>query len=266
MSFWRRLLAGSEWSHLLGVLSPSFFDVVSARELSMRAVELAGNWFDRVGYLECVSRLSSTLGARDLGLEVVSSRPSRSMVPFRSEAIRTSECPLAGDGAALLRLFFLQIATSETVFLDLRAARFCRPANGERIVFYPLPLWVEWQQDFVDAIRKLYAGFYGGQSEGFEHATRALGVSAANAVFERAFGGERKTASRYLLSEFRETFQQVFVACRDQKTPFHPDLITLGVMLATLYDHLETLGGVYDVQAAYQSVHAPSGQSGAASG
>jgi hypothetical protein len=262
MSFWRRLLAGSEWSHLLGVLSPSFFDVVSARDLSIRAVELAGNWFDRAGYLGCVGRLSSTLGANDIGLDVVSSSPSRSMVPFRSEAPRASECPMAGDGAALLRFFFLQIATSKTVFLDLRATRFCRPASGERIVFHPLPLWVHWQQDFVDAIRQLYAGFYGSQSEGFEHATKALGVSAANEVFERAFGGERKTASRYSMSEFRETFHEVFVKCRDQKTPFHPDLITLGVMLATLYDHLECLGGVYDVQAAYQSVNSPSGQSG----
>jgi hypothetical protein len=50
----------------------------------------------------------------------------------------------------------------------------------------------------------------------------------------------------------------VFIRCRDSKTPLHPDFVTLGVMLATLYDHLETLGGVYDVQSAYQAANAPS--------
>jgi len=232
MAFWRRLLAGSDWSHLLSVLSPSFFDVMSARELSVRAAELARNWFDREQYLSQVVAL----------------------IPFRAEPLNLIECPKAADGTALLRLFFLQIAISDVVFLDLRESRFCRCAETGKIAFHPLPLWSRWRPDFVEGIRRLYAGFYEEQPGQFEQATRELGVSAANDVFFRAFGGARKHASSYALSEFRETFHEVFVRCRDAKAALHPDFVTLGVMLATLYDHLESLGGTYDVQAAYEAV------------
>ncbi len=254
MTFWRRLLAGSDWSHLLSVLSPSFFDVMSARDLSVRAAELARNWFDRNGYLENVSRLGANLVECDIGVDVVSSKPLRSVVPFRGEPLSQRECTMAAEGDELLRLFFLQIATSDTVFLDLRAPRFCGRPGSPRVTFHPLPLWAHWQPDFVAGIRQLYRGFYLGQPELFEQATRSLGVTAANDVFEHAFGGERKRASRYLLSEFRETFHEVFIRCRDAKAALHPDFVTLGIMLATIYDHLESLGGTYDVQAAYLAV------------
>lgn len=251
MAFWRRILAGSDWSHLLSVLSPSFFDVISARELSVRAAELARNWFDRPGYLENVTRLSDRLTTHDLGISVVSSKPTRSIVPFRAEPLGQEECPRAADGAGLLKFFFCQIAVSQTVFLDLREARFCRCTETGRLAFHPLPLWTHWRPDFAEGIRRLYAGFYSGQPDLFEQATRELGVSAANEVFRRAFGGENMRAARYSLSEFRDTFHQVFIKCRDAKAALHPDFVTLGVMLATLYDHLETLGGTYDVQGAY---------------
>ena len=254
MAFWRRLLAGSDWSHLLSVLSPSFFDVMSARELSVRAAELARNWFDREQYLSQVVALGENLALLDIGVTVVSAKPVRSVIPFRAEPLNLIECPKAADGTALLRLFFLQIAISDVVFLDLRESRFCRCAETGKIAFHPLPLWSRWRPDFVEGIRRLYAGFYEEQPGQFEQATRELGVSAANDVFFRAFGGARKHASSYALSEFRETFHEVFVRCRDAKAALHPDFVTLGVMLATLYDHLESLGGTYDVQAAYEAV------------
>jgi hypothetical protein len=167
------------------------------------------------------------------------------------------ECPRAADGDGLLKLFFFQIAMSEAVFLDLREPRFCRCVESGRVAFHPLPLWTHWRPDFVEGVRRLYAGFYAGQSEAFEHATRELGVSAANEVFLRAFGGDKKHAARYALAEFRDTFHEVFIKCRDAGAVLHPDFATLGAMLATLYDHLESLGGIYDVQAAYLSANAP---------
>src|SRR5512136_2710020 len=98
MAFWRRILAGSDWSHLLDLLSPSFFDVMSARELSVRAAELARNWFDHDSYLGNVARLSEKLALHDVGMSVVSSKPVRSMVPFRAEPLTEGECPRAADG------------------------------------------------------------------------------------------------------------------------------------------------------------------------
>ncbi|HEY5955208.1 MAG TPA: hypothetical protein VIV60_01595 [Polyangiaceae bacterium] len=254
MAFWRRLLAGSDWSHLLSVLSPSFFDVVSARDLSVRAAELARNWFDRDGYLANIGRMDAILGATPIGVAIASSKAPRSVVPFRAEPLSPGECSHRFDGRAVLRFFFLQIARVDTVFLDLRATRFCPSEDGRDVKFVPAPLWARWQPDFVEGIRQLYEGFYMDQPEQFERATRELGVSAANDVFIRAFGGQNKRSSQYSVAAFRDTFHEVFVRCRDSKTAFHPDFVTLGIMLATLYDHLEEIGGVYDVQAAYFAV------------
>lgn len=253
MAFWRRLLAGSDWSHLLSLATPTFFDVVSARDLTARARELAHHWFDREQYLDCVAGLAEALSMHDIGVEVAEVKPNRSLIPFRSEPLSTNECPMAEDGDAVLRLFFLQIASRDRVFLDLRASRFCHQGHSKRSTFRPLPLFAYWKPEFVQGVRQLYRGFYGDDNALFVQATKALGVSAANDVFELAFGGERKHASRCSLSEFRDTFQQVFVRCRDAKQAFHPDFVTLGIMLATLYDHLETLGGVYDIAAAFHA-------------
>jgi hypothetical protein len=252
MAFWRRLLAGSDWAHLLSLASPSFFDVISARDLSGRAAELARNWFDRQKYLDSVSMLEASLAGNDIGIDVVAAKPSRSVIPFRSEPMTFADCSVAGDGDAVLRLFFRQIAATETVFLDLRAGRFCRESEDHRVSFRPLPLYAHWQADFVQGVRQLYRGFYEDDSAMFAQATRALGVSVANDVFERAFGGEKKHACRCSLAEFRQTFQEVFERCRDAHVSFHPDFVTLGILLATLYDHLETLAGTYDVAAAYR--------------
>jgi hypothetical protein len=262
MAFWWRLLAGSDWSHLLGMVSPSFFDVISARELSRCAATLARNWFDRDGYLTCVAGLRAKLAECDVGMEIAPTRPTRSLVPFGTELPIVGESKTLVDGALLLRLFFLQIVAAEAFLLDLRAARFHRVREVGPAVFSPLPLWTRWRPDFVDAIRQLYLGFYGDEPSLFLAATRSLGVSSANEVFERAFGGEAKRASRYSIATFRATFHEVFIKCRDSKATLHPDFITLGIMLATTYDHLEFLGGVHDAQAAYRAVVRPRGGSG----
>jgi hypothetical protein len=254
MAFWRRLLAGSDWSHLLSVLSPSFFDVVSARDLSLRAAELARNWFDRDGYEANVARLAAELNATPIGIGIAASRPLRSVIPFRGEPLARVDCPRGLDGRVVLKFFFFQIARADTVFLDLRLSRFCSSESESNARFVPAPLWARWQPDFVAGIRQLYEGFYTERTELFAQATRALGVSAANEVFLRAFGGDNKRSSQYSLAAFRDIFHEVFIRCRDSQTAFHPDFVTLGIMLATLYDHLEELGGSYDVQSAYTSV------------
>jgi hypothetical protein len=161
---------------------------------------------------------------------------------------------MPAEGEQVLRYFFFQIYASESVFLDLRGSRFCRRPEEAVAEFYPLPLWATWRADFVQGIRQLYDGFYGDDEGAFEKAVAELGIAPAAEVFKRAFGGERKRASRYTVAEFRETFHEVFLRCRDAKVAFHPDFVTLGIAIATLYDHLETLGGCYDVLAAHQYV------------
>src|SRR5512147_765966 len=135
MAFWRRLLAGSEWSHLASVMSPSLFDVISARDLSLRAAELGRNWFDQKGYQASVDRLHAVLDEQDIGVGVTTTHSPRSRIPFRADPWPRNACPMAGDGTVVLRFFFRQIFASERVFLDLRDSRFRRCPTSSRVMF-----------------------------------------------------------------------------------------------------------------------------------
>lgn len=250
MALWRRLIAGSDWAHLSDVLSPAFFEIVPPRQLSVRAAELARHWFDHDGAKALATRLDQAAVGNGQAFRVSTATGSGSIIPFVGRPANRGRCRPARDGQALLEYFFFQIYQSDTVFLDLRAARFCQGAEPA-VVFWPLPLWTRWQPDFVQGIRQLYDGFYGGSDALCAQAMRELGVSAAAEVFEREFGGTKKRASQYTVAGFEQTFHEVFVRCRDQKTAFHPDFVTLGIALATVYDHLETLGGTYDVESCF---------------
>lgn len=253
MALWRRLLAGSEWSHLLDVLTPALFDVVSAKQLSLRAAELARHWFDPAGAEALAAKLDQAAIDARFKMRVLPARVKRSVVPFHVHSNGDAKEPTATDGHRLLQYFFFQIYVGDTHFLDLRKDRFfLAPESGE-IVFRPLPLWVKWRPDFVQGIRQLYDGFYSDNAALYEQAMVDLGIGAAKDVFNRAFGGPKKRECTYTVSDFRATFHEVFVRCRDAKVAFHPDFVTLGIALATLYDHLETLGGTYDVES--QFVH-----------
>jgi hypothetical protein len=256
LALWRRLLAGSEWSHLLDVLSPALFDVISPRQLSARAAELAKNWFNQEGAAQLARRLDESATEAAVGLRIRTATFEPSIIPFRAKIKDPPTCAVPAEGELVLRYFFFQIYASESVFLDLRASRFCRTAADATAEFYPLPLWATWRPEFVRGIRQLYDGFYGDDEAAFDRAVAELGIAPAAEVFRNAFGGDKKRASRYEVAEFRETFHQVFVKCRDAKAAFHPDFVTLGIAIATLYDHLETLGGCYDVLAAQRYVRA----------
>jgi len=254
VALWRRLLAGSDWSQFLDLLSPALFDVVSPLQLSHRAAELARRWFETERASQLAQQLDERAVAIGLDVRVVAETLERSYVPFRARLAGEKLCQPAGDGNRLLQYFFFQIYAGDSGFLDLRASRFCRASEPGKIAFRPLPLYATWQPDFVQGIRQLYDGFYGGDESDYEYAVKALGVAPASDVFRQAFGGPRRRACVYTVAGFRETFHEVFVRCRDAKVAFHPDFITLGIAIATLYDHLESLGGCYDVEAQHSAV------------
>jgi hypothetical protein len=239
---------------MLDLLSPALFEIVSPIQLSSRATELARHWFDA----EAVAALSESLDLRartvGLGCRIVPASVKYSIIPFRVKSVAAPVALPASNGAELLAFFFFQIYAGSSLFLDLRESRFFRVEGENAVWFQPLPLWTVWQSDFVDGIRQLYDGFYGDNDARFEQAARALGIGPAQDVFRRAFGGARKHACEYSVAAFRSTFHEVFLRCRDARVSFHPDFITLGIAIATLYDHLESLGGSYDVAAEFQRV------------
>ena len=257
MAFWRRLLEGTSWQTLVGYVSPAFFQLVTTRDVSRTAYRLARNWLDDDRYAQAANERAASIASLDFGLSLSRvPRRKRDRLPFHSEmpaARQADEQCRTGEHALIL--FFHQLYAEGPVFLDIRRNHFqCGgPEENRSHHFRASPLYCDWTAEFRAAMRQLYFGFYGENAGGaYRGALRTLGIEVAADTFERAFGGERRTAARFQLSDFRVTFHEVFMRCLEAKATLHPDFLTLGIYIATLYDHLELDGGVYDVAACYQ--------------
>jgi hypothetical protein len=256
MAFWRRLLEGTSWQTLIGYVSPTFFQLVSPRDVSRSAYRLARNWFDEGKYVEAVNLRAKAVDHLDFGLSVTGvARRKRDRLPFRSEAPKPQKVGSGcRTGESVLALFFHQIIGEGPLFLDLRRGHFLCAGSTQNAkhTFVATPLYCVWSPEFRNAMRELYAGFYGNvSSDVYRAALRSLGIEAVADIFDKAFGGERKIAASFQLADFKLTFHEVFTRCLETRSALHPDFLTLGIAIATLYDHLELDGGTYNVAECY---------------
>ena len=228
----------NEWRKLRDLVSPSFFDVLPAADLRRQLGELARNAVHRAEFEQ--AREALALGLQRTGLP-----------------IRVGRCPTRTDtdfdrrGEAVLELFFHQLFHHETAVLDVRAARF--HSDGHTLFWNPRPLWVRWDPGFLDAVRNLYVGFYEEDDGRFRDALSVLGLACAEPTFRAHFGGNSLEATKFAARDFRSAFHDTFVTCRATGASLHPGFVPLGAYLACLYEHLEQLGGSYDVRAAFRS-------------
>lgn len=236
MALLGRLVAGTEWSHFTDYLSPSLFDVVAGRELRRVLGTLSGN------YLKA-KRLREVSRERDVALDgaglAVSLDPQR--------------VPPPGAGAVgdtVLELYFHQIYSGETTILDLRSAGFESSEQGG-LLWSPASMFLTWDPSFLAGLRKLYRGYYAGDDREFGEALAQLHLEPARDIFLSHFGSGDQRAVAFDMETFHHTFHEAFVACRDGGERLHGDFIGLGLYLATLYEHLEALGGAFDVRAAW---------------
>lgn len=230
-----RLVAGTEWSHFTDYLSPSFFDVVPARELRRVLGTLSGNYMRP-------RRLRDVMEARDEHLH-------GGGVPVSLRPDRKPPAPTGGVGDAILELYFHQIYAGETTILDLRSSAFRTTEDGLR--WRPASIYLTWDPEFLDALRRLYRGYYGGDDREFSEALAQLRLEPARDIFLSHFGSGDQRAVAFDMATFHDTFHEAFVACREGGERLHGDFIGLGLYLATLYEHLESVGGAWDVRAAW---------------
>lgn len=236
----KRLLDGTDLGQLRDMVSPAFFDVLPARELWRQGSRLATRYRDERAYSEALSHRAASLKAAGLGVHIGVVDESE------SEAIADPKA----RGEALLRLYFHQVLTAGPALIDLRRRRFAR--RGDGYVFDPSRITVDWDEDFRTGVRGMYRGFYRGDDQLFVAALDSLGLRSAEQTFREQFGGGDQRAVRFEMKAFVGSFHEAFVACREAGDSLHPNFLGLGITLAFLYDHLESLGGgPFDVRAAY---------------
>lgn len=243
---WKQLLKGTEWSQLRDLVSPTFFEVLPAGRLASQVGELAGNYGSRGGFREAWAAREASLDASDVAV-VLDDEARRGGI---TDAEREGEAR-GRRGQRVLELYFHQLYAGERTLLDLRPERFTADGGDGPLRWRPAAMWIRWAGDFLPPIRELYGGFYEGDDDRFRAALEALGITPAEDVFRRQFGEGDQHAVAFHVPTFRDTFHDAFLRCRDAGSQLHGNFVALGIYLATLYVHLEALGGTFDVRTAY---------------
>ena len=233
------LVKNTEWEPLLKLVSPAFFDVVPARMLFGELRGLSSRYLSSSAYRDAT-------GARAVAME-------RDRLPFTlvsTLARASSPVPESKRGEDVLTLYFHQVLGDGPVLLDLRRESFVRV--NDRWEWKPAPAIADWPADFRGGCRALYDGFYDDDPQSFSAGARALGLGEAEAELRAQFGDARQVT--FSLHDFQVRFQRVFERCKETRSKIHPGFLTLGLALATLYEHLDAVGVPLDVNAAYRRV------------
>ena len=223
-------------------VSPAFFDVMPPRRLSSEARALAR------------SRFQSSAAA----LRSLSSSLPPALTLGDAAPLHLDEDGRRRHGQRVLQLYFHQIYTQPTTFLDLRSERFA--ATAAQTTWSPGWLRVTWDPAFIGAIQRLYRGFYSDSTAMFADALSDLSLEAAQDTFIRHFGGGDQRSVRFEQAHFHQSFHQAFQACAQEAGQLHQNFISLGLMLGCLYAHLEPLDMALDVRAAHDAASATAEQ------
>lgn len=251
-----RLIQDASLSEISELVSPSFFQVMPPRTLRRQLGGLAANLRRRGRFEDLRQRRAADLSARGAGLRLLDRAASR----FSAD-LPATPAGRQRRGEALLSLYFRQLLDGPDTLLDLRSAAFQGPDDNDNendapVAWAPAALWVRWDPDFIAALRLLYRGFYDGDHSGdgsaFDRACAAMNLSAARPVLLDHFGGDQ-SAVVFDPTAFRRTFHKVFLACRDAGDPLPGGFVPLGLYLGTLYEHMDRLGGAWDVRAAWRA-------------
>ena len=234
-----KLLEASEFGQWASFVSPAFFDVMPTRALWRRFKALASDARDRELFQQAVAERQSWLARSAVPVSLGSPEARRP----RPDEARPGTPAAAERASAVAALYFHQLLHGELTLLT---------EDAGTLLWRPAAWIARWDPSFILALRRLYTGFYAGETAEFHAGLRALNLLHAEHVFRQHFGDGQGTV-RFQVKHFVSTFHRVFVLCRDQKTQLHPDFLPLGLYLASLYDHEERLGAAVDVAAAFEN-------------
>ncbi len=238
-------LRSADWSHLRDYVSGAFFDVLPAADLATEVARLSRNTTRKRAFEKRVAALSRDWTKQSPAVAVL----TRSSGVCLADSAPFSEPERQAIGSAVLAAFFRVVLDGGDVFLDLRPSRLAW--TGQSLEWTPGRLWATWDDTFSRHVAGLYRGFYGDDEALFDRSLDGLGLSPARDTLRQHFGGDDQRAVTFKLETFHATFHDVFVSCRDHGGSLNRGFVTLGLLLACLYEALELLGGTFDVRAAF---------------
>jgi hypothetical protein len=237
------LVKQTEWRPFLDLLSPSFFRVVPAGPLLNELRQLASLYRSADAFHRATEHRGASLKRAGLPIRLVPA----SQIPANAKVNDPG-----ARGQRILELYFHQVFGEGLVLLDVRHARFAE--EGAELSWSPSGALADWSPAFRQSVRALYRGFYLGDDLLFREGLSALGLAKAEDAIRSQFGEGQQRAVRFLLVDFQKKFQDVFVRCQETGSRIDTGFLSLGLYLATLYEHLEALGEPFDARAAFDAV------------
>ncbi|MBT8481017.1 MAG: hypothetical protein HKP36_05470 [Myxococcales bacterium] len=243
----RRAARGSSWSHFMDYASPALFEVMPMRALLAQGKEFVSNGSDGHRYAKVREGIASSLRARGLDVELgPQENKARGLVPAE-----LSEDARRQTGDRILEIYFTQIFAGDETILDLRGDSFST-SEGASLQWRPKAFYVQWQSDFLQGLRDLYAGFYLDEEARFEAGLHRLGLQTSGDALVSHLGSGDQRSVRFETSAFHTSFHDTFLACRDRGVALHRNFLALGIYLVCLYDVLESLELEFDVRGAFE--------------
>ncbi|RZA24070.1 MAG: hypothetical protein EOP10_10965 [Proteobacteria bacterium] len=230
-----RGMQNNEWSHFMDYLSPVFFEVVPTLDIAKQTTQL-GKTFAKLkheGEELAVRQLIKTLR---LPVNFREPRTSSEMLTSLSKQEK---------GRIALSLYFAQIMNLPFAWLDLRSGTFeylSRECN-----WTPGAWIMRWDEKFISALRKIYKGHFTSDDSLYFEGLKELELDHAADAFRAHFGNLSKP-TLFRLKDFRDSFHEIFLSCKESRTTLHPNFFALGLLLSSLYENLESLGVTIDVK------------------
>jgi len=239
----------AQFKPLLACVSPNAFKVIEWKKILAEAPSLA----KRVATGEGVSQLAESvtpLLPKEVKLRMKDSEEG-------SSTGKTNL--LQKDGFTILEIYFAQFKNDEGIFLDLRPSNFSSESDGS-ISWRPNGLWKLLSKDFREGMLAVYEGYYLDKPARLRQGLLQVGlikenfsptlVTEVEGMILGHIGGST-TNQQFKVAHFTASFERLFQFLLKEKIVLHPDFLYLGMYLASLYIHLESLGGSYDVRRAF---------------
>ncbi len=235
-------LQNNEWSQYMEYLSPVFFEVVPTLEIAKLTTQL-GKTYARLNHKDEETPVRALIEALDLPVIFREDRDSSEMLPSLSRQER---------GRILLELYFGQIMENDLAWLDLRSSTF--EYLSKQWIWSPGPWIMKWDPHFLESIRRIYRGYYLDDEQEYLAGLRELNLEHAAELFRKQFGPGDQSKVYFRMKDFRESFHQIFLSCKKARSQLHPNFFAFGLILSSLYEHLESLEDGFDVRKAFLEV------------
>lgn len=170
-----------------------------------------------------------------------------------ANGVRLSALPhsaRADAGQRILTLYFRQLYGDAPTALDLRAQAWA--VRDSNLHWGPAAILIEWDPEFLDALRGVYRGFYDHDDRAFIANLARLGLDGAADLFRAHIGSDDPRAVVFDRSTFVSSFGRIFEHCKREGIRLHPDFVLLGAYLGGLYDSLAELESPLDVTSAFR--------------